>query len=90
MNTANVPMDPTSSTPFPAENPSIPMIQECAASADMDQQDHGIQCSDLGSAQEFVSGIMRIVPTDFKVSFLSTAFIKSQLQFFVKQVTYFY
>lgn len=64
MNTADVPMEPASSTHCPAENPSIPMIQEVVASAEMEQQDHDIQCSDLGSAQDFVGGIMRIVPAD--------------------------
>ena len=48
----------------------------------MEQQDHDIQCSDLGSAQEFVSGIMRIVPTDVNVSFLWAAFIASQVEVF--------
>ena len=61
MNTTDIPMEPASSTPFPTENPSIPMIQEVAASAEMEKQDHDIQCSDLGSAQYFVGGIMRIV-----------------------------
>ena len=54
MNIADVPMEPTSSTPFLVENISIPMIQEVAASAEMEQQDHDIQCSDLGSTQDFV------------------------------------
>ena len=53
MNTADVPMEPASSTHCPAENPSIPMIQEVAASVEMGKQDHDIQCSDLGSAQYF-------------------------------------
>jgi hypothetical protein len=90
MNTADVPMEPASSTPCPAENPSIPMLQEVAASAEMEQQDHDIQCSDLGGAQDFVGGIMRIVPSDVNVSFLWATFVASQLDFFVKKVTYFY
>ena len=77
MNTADVPMEPASSTHCPAENPSIPMIQEVVASAEIEQQDHDIQCSDLGSAQEFVDGIMGIFPVDVNVSFLWEAFIAS-------------
>ena len=46
------------------------MIQEVAASAEMKKQDHDIQCSDLGSAQDFVGGIMRIVPANVSVIFL--------------------
>ena len=84
MNIDDVSMEPASSTSFPLENPSIPMIQEVAASTEMEQQDHDIQCSDPGSAQEFVDGIMRIVPADVNVSFLWAYFITSQLEFFVK------
>ena len=90
MNTTDVPMDLASFIPCPIENPSIPMIQEVAASAEMEQQDHGIHCSDLGSAQDFIGGIMRIVPADVNVSFLWEAFIASQLEFFVKKLTYLY
>ena len=64
------------------------MIQEVVDLAEMEQQDHDIPCSDLGSAQDFVGGIMRIVPADVNVSFLWAAFIASQLEFFVKQVTF--
>ena len=90
MNIVDVPMEPASSTPCPTENPSIPMIQEVAASTKMEQQDLDIQCSNLGSSQDFVDGIMMIVPADVNVSFLWAAFITSQLEFFVKKVTYFY
>ena len=90
MNITDVPMELASSTPFPAENISIPMIQEVVASAEMEQQDHEIQCSDLGSAQDFVGGIMRIVPSDVNVSFLWEDFIASQVEFFVKKLIYFY
>ena len=42
MNIADVPMEPTSSTPWSIENPSIPMIQEVVASTEMEQQDQDI------------------------------------------------
>ena len=83
-------MELASSTPCLAENPSIPMIQEVAASAEMEQQDHEIQCLDLGSAQDFVGVIMRIVREDVNVSFMWEDFIASQVEFFVKKLIYFY
>ena len=86
MNTTNVPMELASSTPCLAENPSIPITQELATSAKMEHQDRDIQCSDIDSAQDFVSGIMRIVSANVNVSFLWASFIASQLEFFVKQL----
>ena len=56
----------------------------------MEKQDHEIHFSYLGNAQDFVGGIMRIVPTYVNMSFLWETFIASQLEFFVKQVNYFY
>ena len=43
MNTTDVPMEPSSSTLFAAEDPSIPMILKVSTLAQMEQQDHDIQ-----------------------------------------------
>eukprot|EP01018_Ginkgo_biloba_P016759 Gb_41248 [translate_table: standard] len=66
MNPVDMSMELPSSTPGPVENSSLPMLQEVATSAEIEQQGHDIQklCPDLSSSQDFVGGIMRIIPSD--------------------------
>ena len=54
----------------PAEGLPIPIFQEGATSVEMECQGHETRqpCTKLTSPQDSVGGIMRIVPSDAKVS----------------------
>ena len=54
------------------ENPATSMVMEESRGeeVEMQEQDGHRMCSELNTAHDFVSGIMKIVPSDVDVSFL--------------------
>lgn len=65
------------------ENPATSMVMEESRGeeVEMQEQDGHRMCSELNTAHDFVSGIMKIVPSDVDVSFLYL------LSFFQKYAT---
>eukprot|EP01018_Ginkgo_biloba_P031427 Gb_10097 [translate_table: standard] len=69
MNPTGMPMEVVPTMTGAAEDLSIPILLEGAPEAEMEKQGREAQkfCSELSSSQDFLGGIMRIVPSDVNI-----------------------